>query len=186
MSPAEASPSSVPQPLSYERVALMGLSGSGKSTVARLLAARLGWELFDTDAWIVAQAGRPVHEIFAQDGEPTFRAWERQAVAAACATPRRVIALGGGAPVDAENFARLRARCALVWLRARPETLVERLRPADDEVRPLLAGDPLARLRALLAAREAIYCQADLTLDTDALTPEQVAEQIAAWLTAWG
>jgi shikimate kinase len=160
----------------------MGLSGSGKSTVARLLAARLGWELFDTDAWIVAQVGRPIHEIFAQDGEPVFRAWERRAVATACARARRVIALGGGAPVDGQNFARLRASCALVWLRATPETLVARLRAAGDEVRPLLAGDPLTCLRALLAAREATYSQADLALDTDALTPEQAAAQIAAWL----
>lgn len=173
----------IPHRPSYQRVALMGLSGSGKSTIGRLLAAHLGWELVDTDAWIVAATGRAVHEIFAQDGEPVFRAWERRAVAAACATPRRVIALGGGAPQDPENLARLRASCALVWLRAAPETLVERLRAAETEVRPLLAGDALERLRALLLQREAIYRQADLAIDTDALAPEEVVERIVAWLT---
>ncbi|MBI2323130.1 MAG: shikimate kinase [Chloroflexi bacterium] len=160
----------------------MGLSGSGKSTVGRLLAARLGWELVDTDAWIVAQTGRQVHEIFAQDGEPAFRAWERQAVAAACDAPRRVIALGGGAPLDPQSFALLRRTSALVWLRAAPETLAERLRTAEGEVRPLLAGDAPARLRALLAQRAPVYVLADLVVDTEAQPPEDVAAQIAAWL----
>lgn len=168
--------------MNRERVALMGLSGSGKSIVGRLLAARLGWELVDTDAWIVAQTGRQVHEIFAQDGEPAFRAWERQAVAAACEALRRVIALGGGAPLDPQSFDLLRHTCALVWLRAAPETLAERLRTAEGEVRPLLAGDALGRLRALLAQRAPVYGLADLVVDTQGRSPEQIAVHIAAWL----
>lgn len=168
-----------------ERVALMGLSGSGKSTVGQVLAALLGWELVDTDAWIVAQVGRPIHEIFATEGEPCFRSWERRAVAAACAESSRVVALGGGAPLDPESFALLRATSVLVWLRAALETLVERLQTGA-EVRPLLAGGALERLRTLSAEREATYRRADLVIEVDHLSARQVAERILAWLRAGG
>lgn len=162
-----------------DSIALVGLSGAGKSSVARLLAAQLGWPLADTDALIAASAGRSVPQIFAEDGEPHFRALEAQALAQALAGPPRVVATGGGIVLLAANRALLRAQAYVVWLDAPIAALVARLQ-AHDEQRPLLQGtDPAARLAALHAARAALYAEvAHLHIDTAGQTPEQVAGAI--------
>ena len=120
-------------------VALVGLSGTGKSTVAPLLAARRGLAVVDLDGAVVATDGRPVAEIFATDGEAVFRSLESSALAAALAGPPAVVATGGGVVLDADNRTALTEYATVVWLQAAPAALVERLASSPEE-RPLLAG----------------------------------------------
>ena len=147
-------------------VVLVGLPGSGKSAIGKRLARRHGATYIDLDEQIEAADGRRIPEIFAQDGEPAFRALERAAVrwlGPADPEPgiRRVISPGGGAVVDPRNRWDLyRGRVAL-WLDVRPEVLAQRLRRSPN-VRPLVqGGDPLARVRALALARERFYAAAE-------------------------
>lgn len=175
--------SQYPPPAEAPRnVVLVGLSCTGKSTVGRLLAERLGWHFVDTDAELERRAGKSVARIFAEDGEATFRQLEREVVAAVCAGARQVIATGGGAVVDPHNRARLREGNWVVWLDASPETILARLRrAASREPRPLLAGDdPLGKLRAMRTAREPYYAQANAFYRTDQLHPTRVAARIHA------
>ncbi len=174
-------------PAEIRRVVLIGFSCTGKSRVCSLLAQQLGWEPVDTDDLIVALAGKPIERIFAEDGETHFRAVERAAVAQACAGKQRVIATGGGAPVAAENRRLLFRASLVVALQARPETILQRLRRqlAAGAVRPLLdTPDPLARIRSLLAEREAVYALAHLTVKTDTLPLARVAAIIRGHLAA--
>lgn len=172
-----------------ERIVLVGLSGTGKSTVARLLAGRLGWETADSDEWIVAATGRPIADLFAQEGEAAFRQVESAAIRALCARPRLVLATGGGVVTVEENWPHLRRRGRIIWLQARPETLVARLQAQSGEgvaaVRPLLAGgEPRARIQAMIDARQALYARADEAVATDERTPEQVVTAVLATLPA--
>jgi shikimate kinase len=155
-------------------VVLCGLSGAGKSTVGALLAAALGRPFVDIDAVVEREAGVPVRTIFSRDGEPAFRQRERAAAARALAAPPpAVIALGGGALEDDATLAEALAQ-TLVWLRAPADVLVPRV---AGNARPLLAGDPLARLVALAAAREVRYGRAHLVVDASQ-PPKKVAAAI--------
>lgn len=167
-------------------IALVGFSATGKSTVARLLADRLGWSAVDTDVLIVALAGRPIADIFRDDGEMAFRAREAAALVGALAGRGKVVATGGGAVTQPANLGRLRARSLMICLTAQPLTILRRLeRAVGSEPRPLLtASDPLARIHALLAARQAAYAEADLAVATDDRTPYQVAQEIMDHLAA--
>ncbi len=162
-------------------LALVGLSGAGKSTVGRLLAARLGWPLRDTDALVVARAGRTAAQIFAEDGEARFRELEGAALAETLEDGPAVVATGGGIVLRAENRALLRARARVVWLDAPSDALLARLL-AHDERRPLLDGaDPAARLEELRAARAALYAEvAHQRLGAAGRSPEELCELIAA------
>jgi shikimate kinase len=164
---------------------LVGMMGSGKSTVGRALALRLGLRFVDTDAEIERACGRSIAEIFAREGEAAFRERERAEIARWCGEAA-VVALGGGAIAQEGLAARLAATGTVVYLRARPETL--RDRAGDDDSRPLLRGldaeARLARLASLLEERRAAYETATLALDTDDLSPEQVASGLAARLSA--
>lgn len=163
-------------------IALIGLSGVGKSTVARLLAAQLGWNWVDTDALIVEWAGQPIADIFATAGEESFRDLEtatlREALDAAQHTPS-VLATGGGIILRRENRDLLQTQAYVVWMDAPTDVLLTRLR-AHSEKRPLLSGDePRVRLDTLRAARRHLYeALADLVIVTSTLTPQQVAKQI--------
>jgi shikimate kinase len=142
-----------------QSIALIGLSGAGKSSAGRLLAARLGWPLLDTDALIAATAGRTVAQVFADSGEPHFRDLESAALRHAFTIVPCVVSTGGGIVLRAENRALLRERAFVVWLDAPTEILVARLL-AHDEARPLIGGgDPAARLEALRVARANLYAE---------------------------
>jgi shikimate kinase len=158
---------------------LVGLSGSGKSTVGRALAQRLDRTFVDTDDLIVQRTGTPIPRLFAERGEPAFRALEREAVAEALAGPSAVIATGGGAPVDAESRQRLWEGNLVVWLDAPVEALVSRVGAAGDG-RPLLAGGVSVRLAALRTAREPVYSVAHVHVQTEALGIEGTVEAILA------
>ncbi|HEX9373975.1 MAG TPA: shikimate kinase [Roseiflexaceae bacterium] len=160
-------------------IALIGLSGAGKSSAGRLLATRLGWPLRDTDALVVVEAGRSVAAIFAEQGEPRFRDLESAALRSALAAGPCVVATGGGIVLRAENRALLRARAAVAWLDAPTAALLDRLR-AHDEARPLLQGDdPAARLEALRAARAALYAEvAHVRVETAGQAIEAICDTI--------
>ncbi len=163
---------------------ITGFSGTGKSLVAKEVARRLNWDFIDTDDEIVKQTGKPITEIFRQDGEARFRELEREAIRKACQQRQIVIAIGGGAIVDPQNYELLAKTGLIVCLEAKPETIYERLfREAasspETEVRPLLATDnPLERIRELKASRQAYYANVDWTVHTDNLNIGQVAEEV--------
>jgi len=163
---------------------ITGFSGTGKSLVAMEVALRLNWDFIDTDDEIVKQTGKPIAEIFRQDGETKFRELERGTIRKACQQKQTVIAIGGGAIVDPQNYELLAKAGLIVCLEAKPETIYERLfreaaRSPGTEVRPLLAVDnPLERIRQLKASRQPHYAKADWTIHTDGLNVSEVAEEI--------
>ena len=142
----------------------------------------------DADDVIVARAGKPIHRIFAEDGEPAFRELESRVIADLCAGERQVIASGGGAFVSERNREVMLAGGRVFFLSASPATILRRVREEDagGPIRPLLAPstssgqahDPEARIAELLAQRMPAYAQAHHTIETDALTAEGVAAQI--------
>lgn len=171
-------------------MAVVGMTGVGKSTAARVLAERWGWEHIDVDAVVSATTGTAIAELWRDQGEAAFRAHERQAVAEALVgASRRVVALGGGAVLDPGTRAVLRRAARVVWLRADPATIVERL-SADDPGgagRPVLDGDPARTVPELADRRRRWYEEvADVVVDVDDKTPEQVATAIEAALATLG
>ncbi|WP_030769625.1 shikimate kinase [Streptomyces sp. NRRL F-2664] len=157
-------------------VVLVGPMGSGKSTVGALLAARLGVPYRDTDADIVTAQGRPISDIFVDEGEPYFRELERQAVAAAVAEHTGVLALGGGAVLDEGTRALLAGR-PVAYLSMDVEEAVRRV--GLGAARPLLAVNPRRQWRELMEARRPLYTEvARVVVATDDRTPEEVAQAV--------
>ncbi len=165
---------------------LIGYRGAGKSVVARLVAAKLGWPLVRVDEQIQKMAGKSIAEIFEHDGEESFRDLESKQIAAYGKLQQHVIDLGGGAVVRPENRTILSDSGQIVWLRASAEVLWDRMNrdQQSQTTRPNLTSQGgLAEVESVLAARQPIYAElSDFSLDTDTLQPEQVAEQIVQWL----
>jgi shikimate kinase len=159
------------------RVVLVGPPGSGKSTVGAVLAALLGVAFHDTDAAIEADQGRPVSDIFVEDGEPVFRALERAEVARAVAVEEGVLALGGGAPVD-PGTQQLLAGHTVVFLDVGIADASRRV--GFDRSRPLLAVNPRASWVRLMNERRPVYERvATHRVDTAGRSPEEVAVEVA-------
>jgi shikimate kinase len=159
-----------------DNIFLCGLSGSGKSTIAPLLARSLGREWLDTDTLVVSDAGMPISEIFEREGESGFREREARAVAAACAKRGAVIALGGGAIERDDSFECVLATGTLVFLDAPDDVLLARLSQSGNEVRPLLSQPgALARLRERRMAR---FLDAAIIIDTSTSTPDEIAASV--------
>jgi len=162
---------------SIHNLALIGFMGTGKSSVGRVVADILHFTFLDTDHVIEARAGKAISDIFAQDGEPVFRQWERRVVEELTRRTRTVIATGGGLPADETNLASLKTHALVICLWASPEAVWERVRGQDH--RPLLKeGDPLTRIRELLAAREPFYRQADVLVNTGMRSVREVAQHV--------
>ena len=164
---------------------LVGYRCTGKTTVARLLAERLGWECADADAVLEARHGRPIRQIFAEEGEAGFRDMEAALLPELCGRRRHVIATGGGVVLRPENRARLRAAGLVVWLRADAETLWARLRQdaTTAERRPPLSVGGLAEVEEMLQVRRPLYeAVAHLAVDTARQSPPEVVEAILALL----
>jgi shikimate kinase len=174
----------MPDPLLDRPIALVGLSGAGKSSVGRALAAQLGWPLLDTDALIVQTAGCDIAQIFATEGELRFRDREAAVLYAALQAAPAIVATGAGLVLRPENRALLRERAIVAWLDAPTNELIARLR-AHDEARPLLQGDdPAARLEALRAARTALYAEvAHIRIATDGRSVERICREIITLLS---
>ncbi len=165
-------------------IVLIGLMGSGKSTVGRVLAERLGRPFMDTDEIVQRETGRTITELFASVGERDFREHEAAAVRWVSALRGQVIAVGGGAVLDPRNVTQLRATGDMVLLTAPPDVLRVRLEGAGVASRPLLEGEPdlAARLAALGEERADAYKAAAATsVDTTGRGPEDVAEEILVW-----
>ena len=173
-----------------QNIFITGFSGSGKTTVSRIVARLLGWAFVDLDTEIERGAGQPIERIFATSGEAHFRRLERDALTSACQRVRQVVSTGGGIVVDARNRDAMERGGVIACLEARPETLHARLerqarQDADAAARPMLfADDALARIRALKAQRQTAYTHARIIVHTDDLTPEQAAQEVVReWRT---
>jgi shikimate kinase len=160
-------------------IALVGLSGSGKSTLAPVLASRLGSRhVVDLDREVEERFGESVAEIFRLRGEAAFRDAEADALATALSGPPAVIATGGGVVLDAENRRALVSGAFVVWLRAHPDHLEQRL-SGPTEARPLLEGDRAFALARLSEERAALYgAVADLVIDVEGLDASDLAVEV--------
>jgi shikimate kinase len=165
-------------------VVLIGPPGAGKSAVGPLLADRLGVEFRDTDAEVGEAAGKPVGDIFIENGEQAFRELEHETATSALSALRErggVLALGSGAVLDAGVRALLDG-VPVVYLSAEFGTVARRI--GLDRPRVVVPGNPRGRLRTMLDERDAIYQRlAGLTVPTDDLDPAELADQIAAEIT---
>jgi shikimate kinase len=160
-------------------VVLVGLSGAGKTTTGRLVAAALGGPFVDLDAAVERRAGKSIRRIFAEDGEPAFRTQETECARAALSGPPAILAAGGGYLENETNRAAARTEGLVIYLSVGIDAAVARLRGVAG--RPMIDGpDRAARLRELLARREQGYLEADHTVVTDERTPEAVAGEVAS------
>ncbi len=174
--PASVRGSAPGRPGVRPRLVLVGPPGAGKTTVGRLLATRLGVPFRDTDADVERTAGKPIAEIFYDEGEARFRALERAGVAAALAEHAGVLSLGGGAVLAPETRALLRGH-EVVFLEVGLAAAAARVGLSRD--RPVLALNPRAQLRTLLEQRLPLYREvAFRSVVTDARSPEEVAEAV--------
>lgn len=184
-SPAPAvSHNTLAESLGGRAIALVGLMGSGKTTVGRRLAVALGLPFRDADAEIEEAAGRSVSDIFAELGEPEFRAGERRVIARLIEGGSMVLATGGGAYIDGETRGLLRDKAVTIWLKADIDVLVKRV--ARRDTRPLLRGkDPAEVLSALAEKRYPIYGLADIVVETPDSAHDLAVERILAALKAY-
>ncbi len=160
-------------------IALIGFMGTGKSSVGRALAKKLGWKFIELDATIEQNAGKPIPQIFKQDGEIVFREIEIQTVKDIARGKHIVISCGGGVVLNKINIDRLKEHGVVVYLMASPAAISKRT-SRDKLVRPLLnVEDPVGRIKELLKFRKPFYERAaDITINTSRLTVEEVAEEI--------
>lgn len=167
-------------------IALIGMPGSGKSTVGRQLARRLGWPFVDADTEIERQLGASIRSYFEQHGEPGFRDLESEVLGRLLAADSCVIATGGGAVLREANRRALRARAEVVYLRSTPEELMRRLR--HDTHRPLLqVADPMRKLRELYRERDPLYREAArFTIETGRPSVKMLAGMIQMQLELAG
>jgi shikimate kinase len=169
--------------LGRRSIVLVGMMGVGKSSVGRRLGGRLGIPFVDADAEIERAAGMSIPDIFARHGESAFRSGEARVIARLLESGPQVLATGGGAVMNADTRALIKAKGVSIWLSANFEVLTRRINKRKND-RPLLqTADPAATLRALLAERDPIYAQADITVQSrDVAHDAIVADMVAALL----
>lgn len=166
---------------------LIGLSGTGKTRSGRRVAELLGWPFVEMDGVIEDRAGKPIPRIFKEDGEEYFRELESQILAEVALRGGRIVSTGGGVPVSSQNRDTMKASGLIVRLSASPEVIHQRLVSSAPQrgrtLRPLLGDDaPIEKLRNMLNEREEAYSVANVTVDTERKSHDQVAEAIAgAW-----
>ncbi|MCU1450922.1 MAG: Shikimate kinase [Acidimicrobiales bacterium] len=168
---------------SAEHIVLVGMMGAGKTSVGQLLARRLDRPFFDVDAWIEDEEGTSIASLFQSRGEAAFRDLEARVLPSFLASRVAcVLAVGGGAVTEERNRTALNGEARVVWLRATDQTLVGRVGDGSD--RPLLAGkDVPAELAGLSLRRTPMYTEvADVVVDVDGLTPDEIVDRITAAL----
>ena len=160
-------------------IILTGFMGTGKTAAGKRFAKRLGWRFVDVDELIEVSAKMPIARIFSERGETVFRRLERRHINRVIHGHHQIIATGGGAFVDPQSRAKLRASGTVICLTARPRTILDRVGPRLG-MRPLLQGhtDPLTKIRTLLNQRAKVYAQADLTIDTSDLSIQDVVDRL--------
>jgi shikimate kinase len=162
--------------MSRRNIVLAGFMGTGKTVTGRVLARRTGLELVDMDALIEVRQGKTIPEIFAQDGEPVFRAMERALVRELSKQSGLIISTGGGIVLDPDNISDFEKTGLVVCLNASPDIIFQRLE--KDTHRPLLSGDKKGQIAALLETRKPLYAAIAHGIPTDGLTAEQTADRI--------
>ena len=176
--------------MSVTTIALIGYRGTGKSTIAQLLAMRLRYDWIDADVEVELRAGKSIAAIFADSGETNFRDLETIVVADLCQRENTVVALGGGAILREENREYLKNCQAVIWLQASAEMIAERISddPTTAKRRPNLTNHGgRTEIEQLLAEREPIYrACATLEVDTEDKAPAEIAEEIATALGPQG
>lgn len=165
------------KPRNILNLSLIGFMGTGKSSVGRFAAEQLGFTFLDTDEMIEERTGKTITQIFAQHGEPVFRALEKDLLKDLATREQLVISTGGGLAANTENVASLKCHSLVVCLWASPEAIWERVKGQTH--RPLLqAPDPLAKIRELLSVREPFYRQADVLVNTEQRSIKEVAQHV--------
>lgn len=161
-------------------IALVGFMGTGKTSVGQELAKKLGWQFIEVDALIEQMAGKSIPDMFAKDGEITFREWEIEAIKQVARGKKQVIACGGGAVLNTINIARLKETSIMILLTASPVTVLKRT-TVDKDTRPMLmdANDPASRIKELLKFRKPYYERsADIVVNTSRLSLSAAADLI--------
>ncbi len=182
---AAVSAAAILAPLQNRSIVLVGMMGVGKSSIGRRLAARLNVPFVDADAEIEKAAGMNIADIFARHGEPYFRSGEARVIARLLEGGPQVLATGGGATMNADTRAAIKAKGVSIWLNAEFDVLMRRINKRKND-RPLLqTADPAATLRELLAAREPVYAQADLTVQSREVPHDAIVSEIMTALTAF-
>ena len=164
--------------LGSRSIVLVGMMGVGKSSIGRRLAARLGVPFVDADAEIEKAAGMSIADIFARHGEADFRSGEARVIARLLDGGPQVLASGGGAVMNADTRAAIKAKGVSIWLKAELDVLMRRIAKRKHE-RPMLhTDDPSEALRQLLIAREPVYALADLTVQSREAPHDAIVTEI--------
>ncbi len=163
--------------LGSRALVMVGLMGCGKSAVGRRLAAKLSLPFVDADEEIEKAAGKSINDIFAEHGETHFREGERKVISRLLGQGPQVLATGGGAFINSETRANIRAQGISIWLKAELPVLMKRVGKRD--TRPLLkSGDPEATMRKLIAVRYPIYAEADLIVESRDVAHEVMVNDV--------
>ena len=182
---AAASAATILAGLGRRSIVLVGMMGVGKSSVGRRLTARLGIPFVDADTEIERAAGMSIADIFARHGEADFRSGEARVIARLLESGPQVLATGGGAVMNPDTRALIKAKGVSIWLSADFDVLMRRINKRKNE-RPLLqTADPAATLRALLAERDPSYAQADIAVQSRDVAHDAIVADIVAALTAF-
>src|SRR6202045_4540052 len=184
-SPERAPAAAILSLLGSRSIVLVGMMGVGKSSIGRRLASRLGIAFVDADTEIEKAAGMSIADIFARHGEADFRSGEARVIARLLDGGPQVLATGGGAVVNPDTRAAIKAKGVSVWLSAELEVLMRRINKRKND-RPLLqTADPAATLRELLVAREPVYAQADLTVQSREVPHDAIVAEIMTALATF-
>jgi shikimate kinase len=170
-------------------VFLVGYRCTGKTTIAKLLAARLGWKAVDADEILEVQNGRTIQQIFADEGEPGFRNREYAVLRELCWLECKVVATGGGVVIRPENRKRMKDAGVVVWLTADVDTICQRLQEdaSSESRRPALTVGGRDEVEELLRTREPLYREvAQFVVNTAGRTPEEITEEMVSLLVSAG
>jgi len=164
--------------LGRRSIVLVGMMGVGKSSIGRRLGVRLAVPFVDADAEIEKAAGMSIADIFARHGEADFRSGEARVIARLLEGGPQVLATGGGAVMNPDTRAAIKAKGVSIWLSAEFDVLMRRINKRKEDRPMLMTGDPAATLRQLLAEREPVYAQADITVQSREVPHDAIVVEI--------
>jgi shikimate kinase len=181
----QASATAILSLLGSRSIVLVGMMGVGKSSIGRRLAARLGIPFVDADTEIEKAAGMSIADIFARHGEADFRSGEARVIARLLDGGPQVLATGGGAVMNADTRAAIKAKAVSIWLSAELDVLMRRINKRKNDRPMLQTADPAATLRELLVVREPFYAKADLTVQSREVPHDAIVSEIMTALAAF-